>query len=56
MKTNKDFNILFTSVGRRVSLIRHFKKTIAGLGLEDSISGTDITDTAPAFHVIDKAY
>jgi carbamoyl-phosphate synthase large subunit len=56
METNNNFNILFTSVGRRVSLIRHFKKTIANLGLKGSISGTDITDSAPAFHVIDKAY
>ncbi len=56
MKTNNNFNIIFTSVGRRVSLIRHFKKTIATLGLKGSISGVDITDSAPAFHVIDKAY
>jgi carbamoyl-phosphate synthase large subunit len=56
MKKKLDFNILFTSVGRRVSLIRHFKKTVADLGLKGNISGVDISDSAPAFHVIEKAY
>ena len=56
MNKNSDFNILFTSVGRRVSLIKHFKKTLENLGLKGNISGVDIINTAPAFHVIDKAY
>jgi hypothetical protein len=45
MKTNNSVHILFTSVGRRVPLIRRYKKTIADLGLEGSISGEDIIYT-----------
>jgi carbamoyl-phosphate synthase large subunit len=57
MKTNnKDFNILFTSVGRRVSLIRHFQKTLADMGLKGSVVGIDVSEDAPAFHVTDKSY
>ncbi len=57
MKPGKGgFNILFTCVGRRVSLIRHFQRTLAVLGLEGRVVGTDVSEDAPAFHVVDRAY
>lgn len=53
---DKGFNILFTCVGRRVALIRHFQKTLAELGLKGRVVGTDVSEDAPAFHVVDAAY
>ncbi|MEI6126823.1 MAG: transcriptional regulator, partial [Pseudomonadota bacterium] len=52
----QSLNILFTSVGRRVALVQHFKKTLLDLGLKGTIVGVDFSDDAPAFHVVDKAY
>jgi len=49
-------NILFTSVGRRVALIRYFKKALSDLGLRGSIIGVDVSEDAPAFHVVDRAF
>jgi carbamoyl-phosphate synthase large subunit len=55
-KNNRELNIVFTSVGRRVALIRHFQQTLRKLGLPGRIIGVDISDDAPAFHVVDRAY
>lgn len=46
-------NILFTSAGRRVSLIRHFKQAIRGLNLEGRIVAADLQKNAPATFVAD---
>lgn len=54
-KSNRELNILFTSVGRRVALIRHFKQTLRKLGLQGRIIGADVSEDAPAFHVVDRA-
>ena len=51
-----EFNILFTSVGRRVSLIKHFQKTLKKMGLKGRIVGADLQKNAPAFHVVDRAF
>lgn len=51
----KPLNILFTCVGRRVALVRHFKKTLAGLGIPGRIFGTDVSPDAPALHEVDVA-
>jgi len=48
-----DFNILFTSAGRRVSLIRHFKQAIRDLELTGKIVTTDLQKNAPASFVAD---
>lgn len=48
-----NFNILFTSVGRRVALILHFKKLLNSLGLTGSIVTTDIKKNAPAAFIAD---
>lgn len=45
-------NILFCSVGRRVELIKEFRKTMSG----GKIVVTDVSTTAPAIYVADKFY
>ncbi len=49
-------NILFTSVGRRVSLIRHFYRALKELHLDGKIFGADASDRSPAFHITDKSF
>jgi carbamoyl-phosphate synthase large subunit len=49
-------NILFTSAGRRVSLIRHFFKALRQLNLDGNIVAADASDQSPAFHITDKSY
>lgn len=48
-----EFNILFTSAGRRVSLIRHFKKTLNDMNLTGKIVTADLKRNAPAPFVSD---
>ncbi len=43
-----EFNILFTSAGRRVSLIRLFRKSLKDLDLKGEIVTTDLQKNAPA--------
>jgi carbamoyl-phosphate synthase large subunit len=50
------FNILFTSVGRRVELVRAFRKAYAALNLEGAIFAVDIDPLAPALQEVDDAY
>ena len=52
----KSINIMFTSVGRRVELVRAFRDAYAALGLTGNIIGTDIDRLAPAFNIIDTPY
>ena len=47
-------NILFTSIGRRVELINHWKKAYADLGLNGQIFGTDIDPLAAASNFVDS--
>lgn len=49
------FNVLLTSVGRRVELVRSFRAAYERLGLAGRIIATDIDDLAPAFQVVDLA-
>jgi len=49
-------NILFTSVGRRVSLIRYFRRALKELQLDGRIIGADASDRSPAFHITDASY
>lgn len=48
--------ILFTSVGRRVSLIRNFFRAHRELHLDGKIIGVDASDRSPAFHITDASY
>ena len=47
------FNILFTSVGRRVSLIQAFKKALRDLDTVGNIIAVDGKRNAPALYVAD---
>jgi len=49
-------NILFTSAGRRVALIRHFSRALRQLQLDGSICAADVSDQSPAFHIADRSY
>jgi carbamoyl-phosphate synthase large subunit len=49
-------NILFTSAGRRVALIRHFSRALRQLQLDGNICAADASDQSPAFHITDRSY
>jgi len=49
-------NIIFTSAGRRVELLRSFKNAYNKLGLEGSIIATDIDPLAPTLQLADRSY
>ncbi|RTH03476.1 hypothetical protein CSW47_08580 [Thermus scotoductus] len=49
-------NVLFTSVGRRVELLRAFRKAYADLGLRGHIVAVDVDPLAPAFREADRTY
>jgi carbamoyl-phosphate synthase large subunit len=49
-------NILFTSVGRRVELLRGFRHAYQALGLSGQIIACDIDELAPGLHHVDKPY
>ncbi|NUN06085.1 MAG: ATP-grasp domain-containing protein [Bdellovibrio sp.] len=49
-------NLLFTSVGRRVELLRAFKNAYQTLGLKGHIIGLDIDPIAPALNAVDRSY
>lgn len=49
-------NLLFTSVGRRVELLRAFKSAYQALELEGHIIGLDMDPIAPALNVADRSY
>lgn len=48
------YNLLICSAGRRVSLIRLFKKALKNLQMTGLVLAVDIDITAPALHVADK--
>lgn len=49
-------NILFTSVGRRVKLLRAFRRAYESLSIQGSIVATDIDPLAPALQEADRYY
>ena len=55
MKKNQ-INLLFTSVGRRVELLRAFKSAYQALELEGHIIGLDVDPIAPAINTVDRPY
>jgi carbamoyl-phosphate synthase large subunit len=52
----KKINIGFTSIGRRVELIRAFKSAYSALDLDGAIVGIDMDSLAPAFRIADRQY
>jgi len=55
-QTPDPVNILFTSAGRRVELLRAFKRAYAGLGLSGHIVAVDIDPLASALQEADRPY
>lgn len=51
---SRAFNILLTSVGRRVMLLRHFKESLAALGLRGRVVAMDIKTNAPGLYEADS--
>jgi carbamoyl-phosphate synthase large subunit len=49
-------NLLFPSAGRRVELLRAFKRAYASLELDGCVVATDIDPLAPALRVVDRAH
>lgn len=49
-------NVLFTSVGRRVELLRAFRQAYQSLALQGQIVATDIDPLAPALQLADRPY
>ena len=52
----KPINVLFPSAGRRVELLRHFRRAYQSLGIKGSIIALDIDPLAPALQAADKSY
>lgn len=53
---HKEINILFTSSGRRVSLIRKFREAYTTQGFSGRIITADLQSTAPTAHFADSHY
>ncbi len=49
-------NVLFSSAGRRVELLRTFRRAYETLALEGRIVAIDIDPLAPALHVADRTF
>ncbi|OYU17896.1 MAG: transcriptional regulator [Rhodobacteraceae bacterium PARR1] len=46
-------NIMFSAAGRRVSLLRHFRRSLDAMGIEGQVIAADAGKTAPAAFVAD---
>nr|BCX01983.1 MAG: carbamoyl phosphate synthase [Bacteroidota bacterium] len=55
-KARLELNVLFTSVGRRVELMRAFRDAYSRLEICGHIVATDIDPLAPALQVVDRPY
>lgn len=55
-KNSKNVNILFTCIGRRVSLLNSFRATARQLKINISIIGTETTKLSPALQLCDKQF
>jgi len=54
--TAKNLNILFTCIGRRVSLLEGFRRAAGQLRIKASFFGTDTTEFSPALQLCDKGF
>lgn len=56
LKSNGKINLMFSCVGRRVSLIRAFARSARSLGLSPTLVGTDKTELSPALQLCEHRY
>jgi carbamoyl-phosphate synthase large subunit len=56
MKTKDNLNVIFTCIGRRVSLLRSFREAAAQLDIESQFFGTDISELSSALQLCDKKF
>ena len=54
--TAKNLNILFTCIGRRVSLLNSFRRAAGQLRIKASFFGTDTTELSPALQLCNKGF
>jgi carbamoyl-phosphate synthase large subunit len=55
-KTKNNLNILFTCIGRRVSLLNSFRRAAGLLKINASFFGTDTTDLSSALQLCDEGF
>lgn len=55
-KSKNHLGILFTCIGRRVSLLNSFRKAAKQLKIKASFFGTDTTELSPALQLSDKGF
>jgi carbamoyl-phosphate synthase large subunit len=51
-----DVNVLVSSAGRRVSLVRILKQTLADMGLPGRVLAVELSRLSPAFHICDQGW
>ena len=51
-----ELNILFSSVGRRVELVKAFRDASNELKIKSKLIGVDMDELAPALNFVDKKY
>ena len=56
MKNKNNLNILFTCIGRRVSLLESFRRASRELKLKARFLGTDTTEFSPALQLCDQKF
>jgi carbamoyl-phosphate synthase large subunit len=55
-RTDRRVTVLFTCIGRRVSLLRGFQRAAQKLRLATCFCGTDISPSSPALQLCDRAF
>ena len=56
MRNKESLNILISSAGRRVALVKAFRKALRSLSMTGRVVAIDISRTAPALYAADSAY
>ena len=55
-KTENHLNVLFTCIGRRVSLLESFRRAAKQMKIKASFLGTDTTELSPALQLCDQRF
>jgi len=55
-KAAQNINVLFTCIGRRVSLLNAFRRAAKSLKINGRFYGTDTTQLSPAFQLCDQGF